>query len=252
VTNFANWILQTKTSAATPVLFTPSAGLINGGANYTQAASTICKWTTSDNINLDVVCPGQPSVTTSGSPANGNLAKFSGASQITNGDLTGAVTTSGTLATTLSAAAVAPTNNVASLNRRVKDIPVGDASSTNTITNAQLGPQKRISFIEAAGTVSEIDVDADGGTPNVIVGYRNPAGTLVNLVSSALATGAAGVPACSNTGGTLGLDGVTTCSATLQNTSVALGGRFELVSGTAGGVAKLMTIHIIFNITGSL
>ena len=252
VTNFANWILQTKTSAATPVLFTPSAGLINGGANYTQAASTICKWTTSDNINLDVVCPGQPSVTTSGSPANGNLAKFSGALQITNGDLTGAVTTSGTLATTLSAAAVAPTNNVASLNRRMCDISIGDASSSNTITNAQLGPQKRMCFIPAAATIVEMDVEADAGTPNIIIGYRNPAGTVVNIVSAALATGAAGVNACSNTGGTTGLDGVTTCSATLQNTSIALGGYLEPVSGTAGGTARLMTIHVAYAVTGSL
>lgn len=40
-------------------------------------------------------------VTTTGSPANGNLTKFSGASSITNGDLSGDITTSGTLATTL-------------------------------------------------------------------------------------------------------------------------------------------------------
>jgi hypothetical protein len=40
-------------------------------------------------------------VTTTGSPASGNLTKFSGASSITNADLTGDVTTSGTEATTL-------------------------------------------------------------------------------------------------------------------------------------------------------
>jgi len=42
-------------------------------------------------------------VTTSGSPASGNLTKFSGASAITNGDLSGDVTTSGTLVTTIAA-----------------------------------------------------------------------------------------------------------------------------------------------------
>jgi len=147
---------------------------------------------------------------------------------------------------------VAPANNVVSLNRKVVDIAVGDQSSSSVLTNAQLGPQYRMSFVPAAGTVKEIDVEADGGTPSVIVGYRNPAGTLVNLLSSALATGSAGVNACSNTGGTTGLDGVTTCSATLQNTTVALGGYFELVSGTAGGTAKLMTIHLVMAVTGSL
>lgn len=44
-------------------------------------------------------------VTTTGSPANGNLTKFSGASSITNADLTGDVTTSGGVATTLKTAA---------------------------------------------------------------------------------------------------------------------------------------------------
>lgn len=49
---------------------------------------------------------GSGTVTTTGSPANGNLAKFSGASSITNGDLTGDVTTSGALATTIANDAV--------------------------------------------------------------------------------------------------------------------------------------------------
>jgi hypothetical protein len=40
-------------------------------------------------------------VTTTGTPASGELAKFSGADTITNGNLTGDVTTSGGLATTL-------------------------------------------------------------------------------------------------------------------------------------------------------
>lgn len=49
---------------------------------------------------------GAGTVTTTGSPASGNLTKFSGATSITNGDLTGDVTTSGTLATTIAANAV--------------------------------------------------------------------------------------------------------------------------------------------------
>lgn len=49
---------------------------------------------------------GSGTVTTTGSPASGNLAKFSGATSITSGDLSGDVTTSGTLATTLANTAV--------------------------------------------------------------------------------------------------------------------------------------------------
>ena len=49
---------------------------------------------------------GGGTVTTTGSPATGNLTKFSGATSITNGDLSGDVTTSATLATTIAANAV--------------------------------------------------------------------------------------------------------------------------------------------------
>jgi len=49
---------------------------------------------------------GSGTVTTTGTPASGNLTKFSGATSITNGDLSGDVTTSGTLVTTISASAV--------------------------------------------------------------------------------------------------------------------------------------------------
>lgn len=49
---------------------------------------------------------GGGTVTTTGSPASGNLAKFSGSTSITNGDLSGDVTTSGTLATALAASGV--------------------------------------------------------------------------------------------------------------------------------------------------
>ena len=60
---------------------------------------------------LNAVDGGPPSagsgtVTTTGSPATGELAKFSGATSVTNGDLSGDVTTSGTLATTIAASAV--------------------------------------------------------------------------------------------------------------------------------------------------
>lgn len=44
---------------------------------------------------------GISGVTTTGGPANGNLTKFSGSTTITNADLTGDVTTSGGVATTL-------------------------------------------------------------------------------------------------------------------------------------------------------
>lgn len=49
---------------------------------------------------------GSGTVTTTGTPASGNLAKFSGATSIVNADLTGDVTTSGGVATTIANDAV--------------------------------------------------------------------------------------------------------------------------------------------------
>lgn len=49
---------------------------------------------------------GAGTVTTSGSPASGNLTKFSGATSITNGDLSGDITTASTLVTTIAAGVV--------------------------------------------------------------------------------------------------------------------------------------------------
>lgn len=50
---------------------------------------------------------GSGTVTTTGSPANGNLTQFSGATSVTNGDLSGDISTSGTLVTAIGAHKVA-------------------------------------------------------------------------------------------------------------------------------------------------
>lgn len=161
--------------------------------------------------------------------------KVINASSNTISNITGAMLTNNTITST----------QMAVVNtRRVCDLVVGDASGS-VITNGQLGPQKRMCFIPYAATIVEVDVAADGGTPNVIIA-KNTAGSVSNILSGALATAAAGGIACSNTGGTTGIDGATTCSATLQNTSVAAGAYLELVSGTAGGTAKLFTSHVVY------
>lgn len=67
------------------------------GVTITTNAST-------DTITITAAGTGG-TVTTTGSPASGNLTKFSGSSSVTNADLTGDVTTSGTVATTLKTAA---------------------------------------------------------------------------------------------------------------------------------------------------
>lgn len=147
-------------------------------------------------------------------------------------------------------------STVAGVQKRSCDISVGDTSSSSVVTNAQLGPQKHSCKIPSAATVLEVDIEADGGSPSVIVGRRRCASwaggtcsteTVANLVASAVAA-SSGFLGCSNAGGTGGIDGGTTCAGTLQNTGLNSGDWIELVSGTAGGTARLVTIHVVYSV----
>lgn len=129
------------------------------------------------------------------------------------------------------------------------------ADNGSALANADIGPQTEQCQIPYAATIYEIDITADAGTPSVIVGKRhctaNPCAsnfTVTNLLSGALSTAASGGPACSKTGATAGLDTFTTCSATLQNTSIAIGDYIETVSATAGGTAKRFTVAVHFTV----
>ena len=126
-------------------------------------------------------------------------------------------------------------------------IDLGADNASSALVDADLGPQVRRCFIPYAATVTQVQVSANDGTPNIIVGVRH-AGSVANLVSSALATAASGGRACSNIGGTVGIDGTTACSKTLQNVGIAQGDYIEAVSGTAGGVAKSMQVAIVFTV----
>jgi hypothetical protein len=147
-------------------------------------------------------------------------------------------------------------STLANVQKKVCDIIVGDASSSSVVTSAQLGPQKHACKLPASATALEIDIESDAGSPNVIVGRRRcttwttgtcSAEAVVNLLSSALAS-SSGYMGCSNTTGVTGIDGSTTCSATLQNTGLNPGDWLELVSGTAGGTAKVVTVHVVYSV----
>lgn len=136
--------------------------------------------------------------------------------------------------------------------RRTCTMVIG-ADNGTALANADLGPQGQQCQFGAAGTVVEVDVNADGGTPSIQVGKMHcsassggvcTAWTNSSFLSSALSAAASNFDACSNTGGTTGIDTITTCSATLQNTSVVVGDWIRMVSGTAGGTAKRVTVTV--------
>jgi hypothetical protein len=182
------------------------------------------------------------------SPSVGSAILFFSPTAVgTTIDSTGAVTatqvvpasaTANSFVTAISSAGVQTVGKVV----RTCMVIVG-ADNGSALVNGDLGPQLNQCQIPYAGTILEIDVMGDAGTPNVIV-QRSHLGTPTALLSGALATAASGAVACAKTGATTGVDGTTTCSATLQNKTIAAGDWIGLTSGTAGGVAKRMSIAV--------
>lgn len=150
---------------------------------------------------------GSGTVTTTGSPASGNLTKFSGATSITNGDLSGDVTTSGTLATTIANQAVtyAKMQNVSVTSRFLGRITAG-AGSPEELTAAN------------AKTILAL-TSSDVGLSNVTNDAQTKAAIVPNTVPSA------GQILVGNAGGTAYAP-VTVTGATLSST-----GAFSQTSG---------------------
>lgn len=231
------------------------------GAIVTYAGGTLTMTNTTNYIYLNTAASCIPAVktstfTTSDIPVAVVVASAGAITAITDdrtwfftasgcGTLTGDVTSSG-CATTIANNAVTAAKSAVVLTRRTCMIVVG-ADNGSALANADLGPQLNQCFVPFAATVVEIEVMADAGTPNVIV-QRSHLGSPTALLSGALATASAGAVACSNTGGTTGLDGTTTCTNTLQNTSVAVGDWIGLTSGTAGATAKRMSIAVTMTV----
>lgn len=84
---------------------------------------------------------GAGTVTTTGSPANGNLTKFSSATSITNGDLTGAVTTSGGLATTLATGLSPDFASISLAGNKFQNFGVQVINSAGTLQHRIFGSQ---------------------------------------------------------------------------------------------------------------
>lgn len=194
-------------------------------------------------------------VSATGTPAAGQLATWTNATTLQGVTtlptaafpaLTGDVTTSAGSVASVIAAQVITSPKLAVANTLRTCTLFAGSDNGAVLVDADLGPQLDQCLVPAASTITEIVVTADAGTPNVLVHRRNGT-TNTALLSSALATASSGGIACSKTSGVAGGTGVT-CSATLQNTAVGAFDRLGLTSGTAGGVAKRLSVMIVMTV----
>lgn len=130
---------------------------------------------TTDNTAKSVtITSSGGSVNTSGSPASGNIAKFTGGATISNGDLSGDITTSGTLAATL--ATVNSTTGAFGTSTNIPALTVnGKGLVTNVVTNPVIAP---------AGTLTGTTLAA-----NVVTSSLTSLGTIATGVWNGTAIG---------------------------------------------------------------
>jgi hypothetical protein len=174
----------------------------------------------------------------------GKRATGSGVVRVASGvmsaaELSGDATTSGSNAVVLAA----------KFKTRESCFDLGSDNAASDLVDADIGPQGRIFRIPVAATVTEVGVSANAGTPNVILQVSH-AGTPADLTSSALVTASSGGIACSKTTAVTGEDGATTCSATLQNTSVAAGDWIQTKTGSgfASSGAKRLSVCLTYTV----
>ncbi len=141
----------------------PIAGVLGRVLYTTDDTQLKC-----DNGSAWIVCNASAAgtVTVTGTPASGNLTKFSGAASITNGNLSGDVTTTDTLVTTLAASgASAGTYGQVTVNTKglvttgtiISDVAHGGTgAATFTIHGVLLGQTTAAFNATAAGAMNSV------------------------------------------------------------------------------------------------
>jgi len=191
---------STITTSGTFNVTTSLSGVLKGssGSIVTAAASDVISlWTGTCSAGTYLGGNGACStpvgtVSTTGSPASGNLAQFSGATSLTNGNLSGDCTTSGTLAITCTKtagtafAASATTNTTVASNITSGTLPAGRMPALTGDCTTSAGAVAT-TCTKTNGTAFGTFATANVATPPVIGGTTPAAGTFTTLTSDALA-----------------------------------------------------------------
>lgn len=169
------WTTVVTNLGAGTVTITPTTSTINGAASLTVAqgegAMIFSNGTNYAALKVISAAAGG-TVTTTGTPSSGNLTQFSGPSSVTNGDLSGDVTTAGALTTTISNDAVtySKMQNVTAASRLLGrgDSGSGDPQEITLGTNLSM-----------SGTT--LNASGGGGTnpTSTVIPYNN-AGTFAD------------------------------------------------------------------------
>lgn len=250
----------------------PSAGIVwaTGAGNYSHNASG---GGTANFLRADgtwAAPGGSGTVTTTGTPASGNLTAFSGATSITNSNLSGDVTTSGTLATTIANDAVTFAK-IQNSSAASKLLGRGSASGAGDFEEITLGTN-----LSMSGTT--LNASGSGTTPtgtgfvHITAGVQDAAAKLVdtadvndgqitlakmaNIATDRLIgrdTAATGVPEAITVGGGIefsGAGGIQT-SAFTGDVTKAAGGTATTVAAVNLGTATITGDLAYANLTPS-
>jgi hypothetical protein len=135
-----------------------------------------------------------------------------------------------------------------SQNALVKSCVLGMGHNNGPVlVDADLSQTRMCPLIGSSGTIVEVGIYSDAGTPSVAP-HRRKATTNTALITSAgtIAPAAGGAYACVRLVGGGSQNGESTCSAGLQNQTYSGETTLGFSSGTAGGTAKALTVIVFY------
>jgi hypothetical protein len=234
--------------------------LTGGGLSGTSAAlgagsSAFCT-STGNSSGVGYVCQvstvsGSGTVTTTGSPASGNLTAFSGATSITSSNLSGDCTTSGTLAITCTKTSGTAFGTAAVVNTGTTGatIPLLNGSITFSGTNTHTGTE---TFAAVNG-----GVNVQSGTTYTTVATDCGKTLLFTNASAITVTIAASIVPASGTACVIGvIEGgaskVSVNGSAVTAASLVSASSYTGTSGTAGSVIDLILTTVSSTATAYL